>query len=145
MWAPTGWWTAPRCSRIRRAGCVVDFGTATTFDAISARRIPGRSDRARHRIAAEALFARASKLYRVEIAPPSRAIGTNTVLALQSGIFFGYVSWWRVWWRASAELGEDMKVIATGGLAEKVAPETQSIQYVDPWLTLEGSAFWFTG
>ncbi len=72
--------------------CVVDFGTATTFDAITAEGdylggaiAPGIG------IAAEALFSRASKLYRVEIAPPSRAIGTNTAMAMQSGIFFGYV------------------------------------------------------
>ena len=120
--------------------CVVDFGTATTFDAISrdgeylgGAIAPGIG------IAAEALFARASKLYRVEIAPPSRVIGTNTVLALQSGIFFGYVSLVEgLVARFRRELGEDMKVIATGGLAEKVASETKSIQYVDPWLTLEG-------
>ncbi len=120
--------------------CVVDFGTATTFDAISrdgeylgGAIAPGIA------IAAEALFARASKLYRVEIAPPSRVIGTNTVLAMQSGIFFGYVALVEgLVARFRRELGEDMKVIATGGLAEKVAPETTAIQYVDPWLTLDG-------
>jgi type III pantothenate kinase len=120
--------------------CVVDFGTATTFDGISREGdylggaiAPGIG------IAAEALFARASRLYRVEIAPPARAIGTNTVLAMQSGIFFGYVSLVEgLVARFRKELGDDMKVIATGGLAEKVAPETTVIQYVDPWLTLDG-------
>jgi type III pantothenate kinase len=120
--------------------CVVDFGTATTFDAISrdgeylgGAIAPGIG------IAAEALFARASKLYRVEIAPPPRAIGTNTVLAMQSGIFFGYVALVEgLVARFRRELGDDMKVIATGGLAEKVASETKVIQYIDPWLTLEG-------
>ena len=120
--------------------CVVDFGTATTFDAISQEGdylggaiAPGIG------IAAEALFARAAKLYRVEIAPPPRAIGTNTVMAIQSGIFFGYVGLVEgLVARFRQELGEAMKVIATGGLAERVAPETSVIQYVDPWLTLDG-------
>jgi type III pantothenate kinase len=120
--------------------CVVDFGTATTFDAISREGdylggaiAPGIG------IAAEALFSRASKLYRVEIAAPPRAIGTNTVAALQAGIFFGYVGLVEgLVARFRRELGEDMKVIATGGLAEVVAKETAVIQYIDPWLTLDG-------
>jgi len=120
--------------------CVVDFGTATTFDAISREGdylggaiAPGIG------IAAEALFSRASKLYRVEIAPPARAIGTNTAMAMQSGIFFGYVALVEgLVARFRKELGDDMKAIATGGLAETVARETPVIQFVDPWLTLEG-------
>jgi len=120
--------------------CVVDFGTATTFDAISREGdylggaiAPGIG------IAADALFSKASKLYRVEIAPPAKVIGTNTVTALQSGIFYGYVSLVKgLVERFRKELGDDMKVIATGGLAETVARETPVIQYVDPWLTLEG-------
>ena len=120
--------------------CVVDFGTATTFDAISrdgeylgGAIAPGIG------IAAEALFARASKLYRVEIAPPARAIGTNTVAAMQAGIFFGYVGLVEgLVARFRRELGDDMKVIATGGLAEVVSLETPVIQYIDPWLTLDG-------
>ncbi len=120
--------------------CVVDFGTATTFDAISREGdylggaiAPGIG------IAAEALFSRASKLYRVEIAPPARAIGANTVAAMQSGIFFGSVGLVEgLVARFRRELGDDMKVIATGGLAEVVARETAVIQHVDPWLTLDG-------
>jgi type III pantothenate kinase len=120
--------------------CVVDFGTATTFDAISREGdylggaiAPGIG------IAAEALFSRASKLYRVELVAPPRAIGTNTVTALQSGIFYGYVGLVEgLVARFQRELGDDMKVIATGGLAEVVARETSVIQYVDPWLTLDG-------
>jgi len=120
--------------------CVVDFGTATTFDAISREGdylggaiAPGIG------IAAEALFARASKLYRVEIAAPPRAIGSNTVAALQAGIFFGYVGLVEgLVARFRKELGDDTTVIATGGLAEVVAKETQIIQHVDPWLTLDG-------
>jgi type III pantothenate kinase len=120
--------------------CVVDFGTATTFDAITREGdylggaiAPGIG------IAAEALFSRASKLYRVEIAAPQRAIGLNTSAALQSGIFFGYVGLVEgLVARFRRELGDDMKVIATGGLAEVVARETAVIQHVDPWLTLDG-------
>jgi len=120
--------------------CVVDFGTATTFDAISREGdylggaiAPGIG------IAAEALFTKASKLYRVEIAAPPRVIGTNTGMAMQSGIFFGYVALVEgLVARFRRELGEDMKVIATGGLADTVARETSVIQHVDPWLTLEG-------
>ncbi len=120
--------------------CVVDFGTGTTFDAISrdgdylgGAIAPGIA------IAAEALFARASRLYRVEIAPPTHAIGTNTAMAMQSGIFFGYVALVEgLVARFRRELGDDMKVIATGGLAESVARETSVIQHIDPWLTLDG-------
>lgn len=120
--------------------CVVDFGTATTFDAISREGdylggaiAPGIG------IAAEALFARASKLYRVEIAAPPRAIGANTASAMQAGIFFGYVGLVEgLVARFRRELGDDMRVIATGGLAEVVAKETPVIQHVDPWLTLDG-------
>ncbi len=120
--------------------CVVDFGTATTFDAISREGdylggaiAPGIG------IAAEALFSRASKLYRVELVAPARAVGTNTVTALQSGIFYGYVGLVEgLVARFRKELGEDMKVIATGGLAEIVAKETPVIEHVDPWLTLDG-------
>lgn len=120
--------------------CVVDFGTATTFDAISREGdYLGGAIAPGIEIAAEALFSRASKLYRVEIAPPARVIGTNTVTALQSGIFLGYVALVEgLVARFRSELGDDMKVIATGGLAETVARETPSIQHVDPWLTLEG-------
>lgn len=120
--------------------CVVDFGTATTFDAISREGdylggaiAPGIG------IAAEALFARAARLYRVEIAAPARVIGTNTATAMQAGIFFGYVGLVEgLVARFRRELGDEMKAIATGGLAEVVARETPAIQHVDPWLTLDG-------
>jgi type III pantothenate kinase len=120
--------------------CVVDFGTATTFDAVSREGdylggaiAPGIG------IAAEALFARGARLYRVEIAPPAKAVGNNTMLAMQSGIFYGYVGLVEgLVTRFRRELGDDMLVIATGGLAEAVARETPLIQHIDPWLTLEG-------
>jgi len=120
--------------------CVVDFGTATTFDAISREGdylggaiAPGVG------IAAEALFMRAAKLPRVDLARPPRAIGSNTVHSMQSGLLFGYVGLVEgMVARFRAQLGDDMKVIGTGGLAEIIARETEVIQYIDPWLTLKG-------
>lgn len=120
--------------------CVVDFGTATTFDAISAEGdylggaiAPGIG------IAAEALFRRAAKLPRIELRRPPSAIGRNTVHAMQSGLLFGYVSLVEgMVARFRAELGPEMKVIATGGLAEIVAQETEVIDIINPWLTLDG-------
>lgn len=120
--------------------CVVDFGTATTFDAISADGdylggaiAPGIG------IAAEALFARTAKLPRVEITRPPSVIGRNTVQSIQSGLLFGYVGLVEgMVARFRAELGPDMRVVATGGLAELIARETPVIEIVDPWLTLHG-------
>jgi type III pantothenate kinase len=120
--------------------CVVDFGTATTFDAISPEGdylggaiAPGIG------IAAEALFQRTAKLPRVELARPPSAIGRNTTHSMQSGLLFGYVSLVEgMVGRFQAELGPETKVIATGGLAELIARETMVIQYVAPWLTLDG-------
>ncbi len=120
--------------------CVVDFGTATTFDAISKKGeylggaiAPGIS------IAAEALFSQTSKLPRVDLVRPPRAIGTNTVYAMQSGLIFGYVGIVEgMVARFRKELGKNMRVIGTGGLAETIAQETDVIEIVNPWLTLEG-------
>jgi type III pantothenate kinase len=120
--------------------CVVDFGTGTTFDAITAEGdylggaiAPGIG------IAAEALFSRAAKLMRVDLQRPPGPIGRNTTHAMQSGLLFGYVGLVEgMIVRFRAELGEDMKVIATGGLAEIVARETEVLQIIAPWLTLDG-------
>jgi type III pantothenate kinase len=120
--------------------CVVDFGTATTFDAISKEGdylggaiAPGIG------IAAEALFLRAAKLPRVDLQRPPFAIGRNTVHAMQSGLLFGYVALVEgMVERFRKELGNDMRVIATGGLAEILAVETDVIEIVAPWLTLDG-------
>ena len=120
--------------------CVVDFGTATTFDAISdsgdylgGAIAPGIG------IAAEALFLRTAKLPRVDLQRPPAAIGRNTVHAMQSGLLFGYVSLVEgMVARFRSELGPEMKVIGTGGLAEIVARETSVIQIIAPWLTLDG-------
>jgi type III pantothenate kinase len=120
--------------------CVVDFGTATTFDAINADGdylggaiAPGIS------IAAEALFLHTAKLPRVDLQRPPAAIGRNTVHAMQSGLLFGYVALVEgMVRRFREELGPNMKVIATGGLAEIVARETAVIEIIAPWLTLDG-------
>jgi len=120
--------------------CVVDFGTGTTFDAISAEGdylggaiAPGIG------IAAEALYLRAAKLPRVDLRKPPGVIGRNTVHAMQSGLFFGYIGLVEgMVTRFRQELGPEMKVIFTGGLAEIIAEETRMIQIVAPWLTLDG-------
>lgn len=120
--------------------CVVDFGTATTFDAISSQGdylggaiAPGIG------IAAEALFIRTAKLPRVDLQRPPAVIGRNTVHAMQSGLLFGYVALVEgMVARFRAELGAEMTVIATGGLAEIIAQETDIIQIIAPWLTLDG-------
>jgi len=120
--------------------CVVDFGTATTFDAIDREgNYLGGAIAPGINIAAEALFLRAAKLPRVELQRPPAAIGRNTTHAMQSGLLFGYVALVEgMVSRFREELGADMRVIATGGLAEVVARETEAIQVVAPWLTLDG-------
>ena len=119
---------------------VIDFGTATTLDAVSKEGdylggaiAPGIG------IAAEALFERASKLPRVELIPPEHAIGKNTVTTMQSGIIFGYVGLIEgMVTRIKQELGGEAYVVATGGLAEVIATETKVIDTVDMHLTLLG-------
>jgi type III pantothenate kinase len=120
--------------------CIVDFGTATTFDAISARgEYLGGAIAPGITIAADALFQRTAKLPRVDLQRPPAAIGRNTVHSLQSGLLFGYVSLVEgMVARFRQELGPQMKSVGTGGLAELIAAETRSIQILAPWLTLEG-------
>ncbi len=120
--------------------CVVDFGTATTFDAISAEGdylggaiAPGVI------ISAEALTQRTAKLPRVDLIRPPSIIGRSTVQAMQSGLIFGYVGLIEgIVERIRQELGDEMKVIATGGLSSLMAKETDVIDILAPWLTLEG-------
>jgi type III pantothenate kinase len=120
--------------------CIVDFGTATTFDAISVKGdyiggaiAPGIG------IAADALVQRTAKLPKVELKIPPSPIGRNTVQAMQSGLMYGYISLVEgMVARFQKVLGPDMKVIATGGLAELIAKETEVIKIVAPWLTIEG-------
>ena len=119
---------------------VVDFGTATTFDAVSAKGeylggviCPGPT------LSAEALFQRAAKLPRIDVRKPPRVIGTNTIGAMQSGLFWGYVDMVEgLLRRMKAELGGAATVLATGGLASVVAPESNLIEHVDQDLTLHG-------
>ncbi len=120
--------------------CIIDFGTATTFDAVSAEGdyiggaiAPGIG------ISAEALFQCAAKLPKVNFTRPPSAIGKNTVHALQSGLLFGYVGLVEgIVSRFRSELGPSTKVVATGGWAETVANETSIISHIAPWLTLDG-------
>ena len=119
---------------------VVDFGTSTNFDAVSASGeyvggvlAPGIE------VSMDALFARAARLTKVDFVAPEQAIGKTTTQALQAGVVFGFAGQVDgIVGRMRAELGEDARVVATGGLAGLIAPHSQSIQEIDPLLTLEG-------
>jgi type III pantothenate kinase len=118
----------------------VDFGTATTFDYIDASGaylggaiVPGIG------ISTEALYQKAAKLPRIELTKPKTVIGRNTVAAMQAGIIFGYAGQVDgIVRRICKEFNVQPRVIATGGLAELIAGETETIEKVDPLLTLEG-------
>lgn len=120
--------------------CIVDFGTATTFEAVTKKGeylggaiVPGIN------ISANALYERAAALPKVAIDRPPSAIGRNTTHAMQSGLLFGYVSLVEgMVARFKAELGEGTKVVGTGGLAPIIAAETDVIEIIEPWLTLDG-------
>lgn len=120
--------------------CVVDFGTATTFNAVTREGdYLGGAITAGVNLAAEALYSRAAKLPRIDLQRPPSVIGRNTIHAMQSGLLFGYVCMVEgMVERFRQELGPDMKVVATGGLAEVIARETPVIQHIAPWLTLDG-------
>lgn len=120
--------------------CIVDFGTATTFNALTKDGdYLGGAITAGINLAADALFTHAAKLQRIDLQRPPSVIGRNTVHAMQSGLLFGYVSMAEgMVARFRSELGSDMKVIATGGLAGIVAQETKVIDVHAPWLTLDG-------
>jgi type III pantothenate kinase len=119
---------------------VVDFGTATTFDVISAKGeylggaiAPGLG------LSADALFSHAARLSRVDIKRPAKVIGTNTVTHLQSGLYFGYIGLVDgILERIVAELGQKPRVIATGGLARQIAEDSRFITEIDDMLTLDG-------
>ena len=119
---------------------IVDFGTATTFDYVNKKgEYCGGAIAPGLVVSAEALFQKASKLPRVEIVRPPAVIAKNTVNSMQAGIFFGYVGLVDgIVARMKAESKEEPKVIATGGLAGLIAPESKSIEAVDEFLTLEG-------
>ena len=119
---------------------VCDFGTATTLDGVTAKGeylggaiCPGVT------ISADALFQRAARLPRIEVRKPERVIGRTTVGAMESGLFYGYVGMVEgLVRRMSDELGGNAMCVATGGLAEVIAPETPLIERVDLDLTLHG-------
>ena len=122
---------------------VVDFGTATTFDAVSAKgEYLGGAIAPGVEISVEALGARGAQLRKVELARPRSVVGRNTVEALQSGILYGFAGQVDgIVHRMSAELADDpdtVTVIATGGLAPMVIDESDAIDEHDPWLTLRG-------
>lgn len=119
---------------------IVDFGTATTFcavtqtgDYLGGAITPGLG------ISAEALFARAAKLSKVELSRPKTVIGVDTASSIQAGLIFGYAGLVdTLVQRMADELGRHPYVIATGGLASVIVPETRSIQRIEPFLTLDG-------
>ncbi len=119
---------------------VVDFGTATTFDVISAQGeycggviAPGLG------ISADALFSRAARLARVDIRKPPKVIGTNTMVNIQSGLYYGYLGLVDgILEHIVAELGETPKVIATGGLARLLVKDSKYISEIDDMLTMDG-------
>ncbi len=126
--------------RAQRACIVVDFGTATTFSAISDEGdflgvaiAPGLG------VAAEALSSRTAQLPRVSLMAPASVIGKNTPHSMQAGLVYGYLGLVEgLVGRIRSELGGKAYVIATGGLSSTLAPLTKLIDSIDPWLTLEG-------
>jgi type III pantothenate kinase len=123
----------------KSAVIVVDFGTATTFDCVSAKgEYLGGAITPGVQISADALFARAARLHRVELALPPKAIGRNPTQSMQAGIIFGYAGLVDgLCRRLQKELGPS-RVLATGGLAGLIGKQTESIEHVDADLTLTG-------
>jgi type III pantothenate kinase len=119
---------------------VVDFGTATTFDVVTAKGeyiggaiAPGLG------ISADALFSRAARLGRIDIKRPAKAIGTNTVTHLQSGLYYGYIGLVDgILERILGEIGSEARVVATGGLARQISEDSRYIAQIDDMLTLDG-------
>lgn len=119
---------------------IVDFGTATTFDAVSEEGdYLGGTIAPGIELAAEALYQRAAKLPRIELEFPQRVVGTNTVHAMQAGLMFGYLSLIEgIVARMKTELDGTPRVIATGGLGYVMQGQTKVIEAVEPDLTLQG-------
>ncbi len=119
---------------------ILDFGTATTFCVVNQQgEYMGGAIAPGIKISTDALFSRASKLPRVELVMPKSMIGKNTVMSMQIGIMYGFVGQVEgIVNRMKEELGYSPKVVATGGLAKLIANETDCIDVVDDFLTLEG-------
>lgn len=126
--------------RYRGACIVVDFGTATTFSAVSAKGdFEGVAIAVGLGVAAEALTSATSQLPRVSLSAPAHAIGKNTVQSMQSGLVLGHIGLVEgVLRRMKSELGGEAQVIATGGHSRVLAPLSPEINDLDPWLTLDG-------
>ncbi len=124
-----------------RGPCVVlDFGTATTYDAISAKgELLGCAIAPGVDISLDALYQRADALRRVEIREPRNVIGRNTVESLQAGAIYGFAGMVDgICARMVDEFDTDVCVVATGGLASLIVPYTRSVDHIEPWLTLHG-------
>ncbi len=119
---------------------VVDFGTSTNFDVVSpAGEYVGGVLAPGIEISMDALFARAARLVKVDFVEPPAVIGKTTAAALQSGLVYGFAGQVdRIVEQIRGELGAEARCIATGGLAELIAPHARTVEKVDPWLTLEG-------
>jgi type III pantothenate kinase len=119
---------------------VVDFGTATTFDAVSAKgEYLGGAIAPGIQIAAEALTLKTARLPRIEIRKPKRAIGRTTVSSMQSGLYFGYIGLvTNTIEEVRKELGKNVRVIATGGFGSQITAELPAIEAYEPDLVLEG-------
>ena len=127
-------------ARYESAAIVVDFGTATSFDAVSANgAFVGGAIAPGVHISAEALVSRAARLPKVETVTPPSPIGRSTVTALQSGIVYGFAGQVDgIVRRIAAELGGEVTTVATGGCAPAVLAACETIDDYDPWLTLDG-------
>lgn len=119
---------------------IVDFGTATTVDAVTARgEYAGGAIAPGIGISADALFQRAAKLPRVDVTKPKSVIGKNTVHSIQAGLFFGYLGLvGEIVRRMKGELGGEAVVVATGGLSHLILADAEFVDHVDPLLTLTG-------
>jgi type III pantothenate kinase len=127
-------------ARMGGACIVVDFGTATTFDAVSAKgEYLGGAIAPGVQISAEALYLKTAKLPRIEIRKPARAVGKTTVASMQSGLYHGYVGLTvNIIREIRRELGAEAAVIATGGFGRMMAAEVPEIAQYEPDLVLEG-------
>lgn len=129
-------WTRHQCPLV-----VVDFGTATTFDAVNGKgEYTGGAIAPGIDVSMDALFSRTAKLPRIELKKPPRVVGRNTIQALQAGLFYGYVGLVdELAGRMRDELGgEGVRVVATGGLAQLFAEQSRTIDEIDDFLTLDG-------